>query len=52
MPDDETLERTWDMVERLSETAPVTIEETSRGVEFKNYKGDVVGIIYIAGTES
>ena len=51
MPDDFSLARTWDLVDQLSTTAPVEVDETDHGLDFKNYFGDVVYTIYIAGTE-
>ena len=51
MPDDATLERTWDLVDQLSTITPVSIDETDHGLDFKNYLGDVVYTIFIAGTE-
>lgn len=51
MPDDYTLEHTWELVERLSNEAPVDILETEHGLDFKNFLGDVVYTIFIAGTE-
>ena len=50
MHDDYALANTWDLVEQLADIAPVEIVESERGLEFKNYLGDVVGIIYVAGT--
>ena len=50
MTTDEDIARTWDIVDQLADAAPVDIEETERGAEFKNYKGDTVYILPIAGS--
>ena len=52
MVSDETIVRTWDMVEQLSTDAPVEVKEVERGLDFINVYGDVVYTIYIAGTEA
>ena len=51
MPSDEQIMYTWDMVERLSIEASVDIDETEHGLDFKNYLGDVIANIPIAGSE-
>lgn len=51
MTEDFALERTWDLVEQLSQEAAISVDETEHGLDFKNMFGDVVYTIYIAGTQ-
>lgn len=38
-------------LEVLERTAPTTVDETDKGIEFKNNLGETVFVIPIAGTE-